>query len=37
MPRKNNFTSKNIFMYNTQRDKQLSTSKKEVKNGGTSS
>jgi hypothetical protein len=35
--KKKNFTSKNIFMYNPQRDKCLNTSKKEVKNGGTSS
>jgi hypothetical protein len=31
----NNITSKNIFLYNPQRDKALSTSKKETKNHGT--
>jgi hypothetical protein len=34
---KNIFTSKNIFLYNPQRDKALSTSKKKIKNGGTNS
>jgi hypothetical protein len=34
---KNNFILENISMYNPQRDKVLSTSKKEVKNGGTKS
>jgi hypothetical protein len=33
---KNDFTSKIIFLYSLQRDKTLSTFKKEVKNGGTS-
>jgi hypothetical protein len=33
----NDFTSKIIFLYSLQRDKTLSTSKKEVINGGTSS
>jgi hypothetical protein len=32
----NDFTSKTIFLYNLQRDKTLSTSKKELTNGGTS-
>jgi hypothetical protein len=30
-----NFTPKNILLYSPQRDKVLSTFKKEVKNGGT--
>jgi hypothetical protein len=30
---KNDFTLKNILLYNPQRDKTLSTFKKEVKNG----
>jgi hypothetical protein len=34
MARKNDFTSENILLYNPQRDKTLSTSKKEVKNNG---
>jgi len=37
MARKNDFTSENILMYSPQRDKALSTSKEEVKNGGTKS
>jgi hypothetical protein len=31
---KNNFIPKNILMHNPQRDKALSTSKKEVRNNG---
>jgi hypothetical protein len=31
---KDNFTPKNIFMYNPERDKTLNTSKKEVRNDG---
>jgi hypothetical protein len=31
---KNNFIPKNILMHNPQRDKALSTSKKEVRNDG---
>jgi len=31
---KKKFTSENILLYSSQRDKTLSTSKKEVKNGG---
>ncbi len=34
MTRKSNFTFKIILLYSPQRDKTLSTSKKEVKNGG---
>ncbi len=34
MARKNDFTSENILLYNPQRDKALSTSKKEVRNNG---
>ncbi len=34
---KSNFTSKSIFLYNSQRDKDLSTSKEKVRNGATSS
>jgi hypothetical protein len=34
MARKNNFISKNIFLYSPQRDKTISTSKKEVRNDG---
>jgi hypothetical protein len=34
MARKSNFTSKNILLYSSQRDRALSTSKKEVKNDG---
>jgi hypothetical protein len=30
---KNNFTLENILPYNPQKDKALSTSKKEIKNG----
>jgi hypothetical protein len=33
MPRKDNFIPKNI-LYNPQRDRALSTSKKKVRNGG---
>jgi len=36
MARKNNFTSKSILLYCPQKDKDLSTSKEKVKNGGTS-
>jgi hypothetical protein len=32
---KNNFTPKNYFLYNLQRDKTLSISKKKIRNGGT--
>ncbi len=32
-----NFTPKKILLYNSQRDKTLSTSKKKIRNGGTSS
>ncbi len=32
---KNNFTLKNIFLCSPQKDKALSTSNKEIKNGGT--
>jgi hypothetical protein len=34
MARKSDFTSKMIFLYSPRRDKALSISKKEVKNGG---
>ncbi len=34
---KSNFTSENIFLYTPQRDKTLSTLKKETRNCGTSS
>jgi hypothetical protein len=34
---RSNFTSKSIFLYNSQRDKDLSTSKEKVKNGEISS
>jgi hypothetical protein len=37
MAGKSNFTLENILMYNPQRDKALSTSKKEVRNDGTCS
>jgi hypothetical protein len=36
MARKNNFISENIIIYSPQRDRSLSTSKKEVRNSGTS-
>jgi hypothetical protein len=31
---KNNFTLESIILYNPQRDKDLSTSKEKVRNGG---
>jgi hypothetical protein len=34
---KNNFIPKNILLYSPQRDIALNTSKKEIRNGGTSS
>jgi hypothetical protein len=34
MARKNNFTLENIFLYGPQKDRVLSTSKKEGKNSG---
>lgn len=34
---KDKFTLENIFLYNPQKDRDLNTSKKEVKNDGTSS
>jgi hypothetical protein len=37
MARKSYFILENIFMYNPQRDKALSTSKKKVRNDGISS
>jgi hypothetical protein len=37
MAKKTDFTLENIFLYKPQRDKTLSTSKKEVRNGGTCS
>jgi hypothetical protein len=37
MVEKDNFTPKNIFLYSPQRDITLNTSKKEIRNGGTSS
>ncbi len=37
MARKNDFTLESIILYNPQRDKALSTSKKQIKNGGISS
>jgi hypothetical protein len=37
MAEKNNFISKDILLYSAQRDKALSTSKKEIKNDGISS